>query len=252
MLSNEIRRRVKGAGKRMLRAVGIEAHSYAPGSSRDAQLMAALREFSITDVIDIGANEGQFAQEFFAAGFAGRIISIEPLVEAHAKLSAAASRNANWSVPEATAVGAKVGEVAFHVAVNSVSSSALEVLSASVMAAPESRQVDHRTVPATTVDALVLRHNLPDRGAMLKVDTQGFEWQVLDGAALSLSRFDLVLLELSLTELYGGQRLWLEIIARMEMSGFGVWALQPEFIDPRTGQTLQVNGLFYRLTGSAK
>jgi FkbM family methyltransferase len=172
MLSTEIRRLVKSTGKRMLRAVGIEAHSYAPGSSRDAQLMASLQAFSITDIIDIGANEGQFAQELFAAGFAGRLISIEPLVEAHSKLSAAASRNANWFVPEATAVGAKVGEIAFHVAENSVSSSALEVNESSLSAAPNSRQVSKRLVPLTTVDELCRSNKLPSSGVMLKVDTQ--------------------------------------------------------------------------------
>jgi len=214
--------------------------------------MATLRAFSITDVIDIGANEGQFAQELFAAGFAGRIISIEPLVEAHAKLSAAASRNANWSVPEATAVGAKVGEVAFHVAENSVSSSALEVNESSVSAAPTSRQVSKRLVPLTTVDELCRAKKLPSSGVMLKVDTQGYEWAVLDGATESLPGFDLVLLELSLTHLYAGQHLWLEMIQRMAAAGFGVWLLQPEFIDPAEGRTLQINGLFHRLDKTAR
>lgn len=237
-----MKRRVKTT----LRKVGIEAHGYIPGSSRDAQLCAAMAHFGIDHVLDIGANEGQFGRELIGSGYCGRIVSVEPITEAHAHLSEVARRQPSWTVHSATAVGAQSGEIEFHIAANSVSSSALQVLDASVNAAPGSRQVASRVVPLTTVDNLVREHRLPSKGTMLKVDTQGYEWAVLDGAVETLGSFDLVLLELSLTGLYAGQRLWQDMVARMADAGFGVWAFQPEFIDPATGQTLQVNGLFYR------
>lgn len=236
----------KRSAKRLLRSFGVEAHGYIPGSSREAQLKAAMDHFRIGHVLDIGANEGQFGQELIDSGYCGTIVSVEPLVEAHAKLSVIAARHPQWAVHAPTAIGEERGEISFHVSANSVSSSALEVLDASVQAAPGSRQVERRVVPLTTIDTLLQQHHIPETGAMLKVDTQGFEWQVLDGAREALRRFELVLLELSLTKLYAGQRLWLDIVQRMADAGFGVWAFQPEFIDPATGQTLQVNGLFYR------
>ena len=238
---------IKRAGKRLLRHAGIEAHSYVPASSRDAQLKASMQHFAITHVLDIGANEGQFGLELLENGYDGTLISVEPLREAHAILARHAKRHARWTAHAPVAVGASEGEIVFHVAANSVSSSALEVLSASTDAAPESRQIEQRTVPVTTVDALSAGCRLPGSGSMLKVDTQGFEWAVLDGAARTLNHFQLVYLELSLTGLYEGQRLWLEIIERMARSGFGVWSIHPEFVSPATGQTLQVNGLFHRL-----
>lgn len=241
---------IKRSLKIALRKAGIEAHGYIPGSSRDAQLCAAMAHFRIDHVLDIGANKGQFGNELFDSGYRGRIISVEPISEAHALLSKSACRKSLWTVHPATAVGAESGEIEFHIAENSVSSSALSVLGASVNAAPGSRQVARRIVPVTTVDKLVLQHNLPTAGSMLKVDTQGYEWSVLDGAVETIGSFDLVLLELSLTPLYAEQRLWQAMVNRMANLGFGVWAFQPEFIDPATGQTLQVNGLFYRLAMS--
>ncbi len=81
---------------------------------------------------------------------------------------------------------------------------------------------------------------------MLKIDTQGYEWQVLDGAVATLPRITAVLIEMSLVPLYEGQHLWLEIIARLEAMGFKTWSLQPGFVDPSTGRTLQVDGMFCR------
>jgi FkbM family methyltransferase len=237
---------IKSLGKQVLRRVGIEAHSYVPGSSRDAQIAAALRHFGIRFVLDVGANEGQFGQELIDHGYTGGILSVEPLPAAHARLADRAAAHPGWQVARPCAVGAAPGTVDFRVAANSVSSSVLDVVSSSVDAAPGSRQVQTLQVELSTVDDLVDRHGVADSGNLLKIDTQGYEWSVLDGAQRSLARFDLVMLELSLTELYRGQQLWLEVIGRMTGLGYGVWLVQPEFVDPRTGRTLQVNGLFAR------
>ena len=80
----------------------------------------------------------------------------------------------------------------------------------------------------------------------MKIDTQGFEWQVLNGAQNVLPGIHGILLELSLIPLYEGQHLWQEMIVRLEQEGFTFWALQPGFVDPHNGRTLQVDGIFYR------
>lgn len=241
---------IKSLGKSLLRRVGIEAHSYIPGSSREAQLAAALKHFNIGFVVDVGANEGQFGLELIGSGFAGSILSVEPLPIAHARLKQQAELHAQWEVAAPCALGASPGTVEFHLAANSVSSSVLAVTDSSVDAEPGSRHVETFDVAQSTVDLLVLHHDLPAHGGMLKIDTQGYEWAVLDGARESLVCFDLVMLELSLTELYVGQHLWLDVIHRMDGLGYAMWLIQPEFVDPASGRTLQVNGLFCRRTSN--
>src|SRR6267378_3510247 len=48
----------------------------------------------------------------------------------------------------------------------------------------------------------------------VKIDTQGFEKQVLDGFVKSISKVRAIMLELSLTPLYKEQELWLYFIER--------------------------------------
>ncbi len=237
---------IKSLGKNLLRRFGVEAHGYIPGSSREAQLAAALKHFDIGFVVDVGANEGQFGLELIGSGFTGPILSVEPLPLAHAKLKQQAEQHTQWEVAAPCALGATPGTVAFNVAANSVSSSVLSVTGNSVDAEPGSRHVEKLSVAQSTVDLLMCHHSLPGHGGMLKIDTQGYEWAVLDGARESLGCFDLVMLELSLTELYVGQHLWLDVIHRMDGLGYAMWLIQPEFVDPASGRTLQVNGLFAR------
>jgi hypothetical protein len=84
------------------------------------------------------------------------------------------------------------------------------------------------------------------RNLFLKIDVQGFEPQVLEGAARLLDRTQGVQLELSLAPLYEGQTLFLPLVDWLAKKGFELWALIPGFIDNKTGRMLQVDGIFFR------
>lgn len=233
--------------KQVLHAMGIEAHRFNPATSPLARLMAALRTFDIDLVIDIGANDGQFAKELRAGGYSGRIVSFEPLTTAHRRLLQASKNDSAWQVHSRCAVGDHLGEIELNISGNSVSSSILPMLTAHSNAAPASTYLGSETAPLTTVDNAVLPYFEGAKAPFLKIDTQGYEWYVLDGALATLPKVRGIQVELSLVPLYEGQRLWRECIERLEAAGFVLWALQPVFIDPANGRTLQWDGLFFRL-----
>ena len=81
---------------------------------------------------------------------------------------------------------------------------------------------------------------------LLKIDTQGYEAPVLDGAGDLLSRFAAVSLELSFVPLYEGQQLYDQLTGRLRDAGFTLYCLDAGFGDPRTGRMLQCDGLFVR------
>ena len=76
-------------------------------------------------MIDVGANLGQYATRLRAAGWAGPILSIEPIPEVHRQLGRAAAADPAWEVAPPLAVGAADGEVALEVSAESDMSSTL-------------------------------------------------------------------------------------------------------------------------------
>jgi len=230
----------------LIRLIGWELHRLKPSSDPTAQLLAALNQARINTVFDIGANIGQFTSDLFSLGFDGKVISFEPLEEAHAQLSSSAKSNINWFVNPRTAVGDRDGETVINVAGNSVSSSILPMLDKHFSAAPASAYTAIQKTSLIRLDSVASQYLNEDSRLFIKVDTQGFEWQVLSGAPETLKQAQGVLLELSLVPLYEGQHLWLETIARIEAEGFTLWSLQQGFTDPRSGRTLQIDAIFLR------
>lgn len=237
---------VKQGVKQLLHAAGVEAHRFHPDTSPLARLMAALCHFNIDLVIDIGANEGQFAKELRAGGYSGRIVSFEPLSAAHGRLLQVSDGDTAWHVHPRCALGDRLGEIELNISGNSVSSSILPMLTSHSNAAPESAYLGHESAPLITLDSVAPPYLEGAQATFLKIDTQGYEWHVLDGALASLPKVRGIQMELSLVPLYKGQRLWRECIERLEAEGFLLWALHPVFVEPATGRTLQLDGIFCR------
>ncbi|MDO8291264.1 MAG: FkbM family methyltransferase [Gallionella sp.] len=244
--------------KRFIKAIlrnvfGLEVRWAKPISPHVApatvmQMVASLQKFEIDLVLDVGANKGQFAFEIRQCGYAGKIVSFEPLSQAHSELLQSSAEDHMWNVYPRCALGDHNGAVEINIAGNSESSSILPMLESHRSVAPESAYQGKEIVAIKTLDAVAGQYLKDARAAFLKIDTQGFEWQVLDGAHDTLPHIKGILVELSLVPLYEGQHLWREIIDRLEADGFTLWAFWPVFSDKVSGRTLQVDGVFYRST----
>lgn len=238
---------MKGMVRSWLRRFGYDLRRLDSDSSAVALLVKAMRRFDIDLVLDVGANAGQFALGLRAAGYSGRIVSFEPLSTAYDMLVKAAERDAAWHVHERVAIGSYDGVASLNVAANSVSSSLLPMLPLHEAAATSSQYVGLEEVPVRRLDSVVGRYLHGSERCMLKIDTQGFEWSVMDGAPETLLRSRGVLCELSLVPLYDGQHLWGDVISRLEGLGFELWSLNKGFVDKRDGRTLQCDAAFFRL-----
>lgn len=210
-----------------------------------ARIVAMLEHLGIGTVLDVGANIGQFATALRASGYRGTIVSCEPLSDAFAHLRRRAGHDPSWEVRQ-TAVGRESGTARINVSANSFSSSLLEMTAAHTSAAPGSETVAAETVPLTTLEELARELDVdPDR-TLLKIDTQGYEPQVLDGAGPLVGKLAAISLELSFVPLYAGQQLFDELVARLREAGYVLYAIEGGFGDKRTGRMLQCDGLFVR------
>ncbi len=238
---------LRQAVKSLAAAAGVTIQRVSPYSSPMIRLAMLLDRLQTQVVLDIGANEGQFAADLRAAGYHGRIVSVEPLAAAHAALTRAAAMDNKWTVADRCAVGAAAGKAALHVAENSVSSSLREMTQAHLDAAAESQYVATEEVSVVTLADLIHRHaDASDAGVFVKIDVQGHERDVLEGAGDHLDTIAGIQLELSLVELYAGQSLMQAQVEFLAAHGLNLWSVDRGFMDGKTGRLLQCDGTFVR------
>ncbi len=240
---------LKSKIKGLLNSLGFELKRYSPASCFELQTALCLKHLDCDLVLDVGANKGQFALELRNAGYKNRILSFEPLSEAHKVLTQASEKDPLWDVFDRGAIGNQDGTIEINVSANSVSSSILDILPAHVESASQSRYVTQETVAIRRLDSLANEIIRPEETVFLKIDTQGFEKEVLAGASALLKNISGVLCEMSMQPLYDGQALWEDIIAEFKAKGFDLWAVQPGFTNPENGRTLQFDGIFVRRIG---
>ena len=232
--------------RKLLWKLGYDITKFRPASHPMARRKQLLESYAIDTVLDIGANTGQFARQLRDyLGYAGRILSFEPLSTAFRALKAGAEGDPAWQVFN-FALGDAAEKREINVAGNSYSSSLLGMLPAHLQSAPDSRTVGKETIEIRTLDSLFGELCKAARNLYMKIDTQGYESKVLKGAENSLARIDTVQVEMSLVPLYEGELLLNEMCALLSGRGYTLVALENGFSDPASGQLLQVDGIFHR------
>lgn len=197
-------------------------------------------------IFDVGANVGQYAKMLRKCGYDGHIVSFEALPSTHAELTAAAAQDANWTIAACCALGRTAGEAEINVAANSLSSSLLAMHETHLRAAPESRYVAIQKVPVARLDELALILIPANSRLLLKIDTQGYEEEVLAGAGAVLDHVCAMQLELSITQLYRNAPTLRHMLELTERYGFELYGLVPGFYEEKSGRLLQADGLFLR------
>ncbi len=238
--------KIKESIKSVFRSLGIDIKLHDSKRTDVGMIVTILNNLDINMVFDVGANCGQYASGIIKLGYNGRIVSFEPLSAAHAKLRSLAKSYVQWEVHDRCAIGNDNCQVEINISRNSESSSLLPMLSSHVEAAPSSKYVAREVTRLFKLDGLSKNYIDQNTKLYIKIDTQGFEWNVLDGASDCLHLAKAVQIELSFVSLYESQHLWREIVERMEVLGFDLWLLLPGFSNYEIGRTLQMDAVFVR------
>lgn len=193
-------------------------------------------------VIDVGANAGQFGIASAKAFPGSRVHSFEPQPDTYATL-ARNTASIDTIKTYNLALGRTAGKATFNVNAHSHSSSMLPLASRHVEAFPEFQSVTTIEVTVSTLDDMIGSIK-PSGTVLLKLDVQGFEAEVLGGAAEALKQVDYVLLEASLKPMYVGEALFPEMLQLMADNGFTFLRPLAWLKDPKTGEVLQMDALF--------
>jgi len=238
---------IKKTIKKLSRSLGIDLKRYNVQTSEAAKMQRLLAYHNIDLVFDVGANIGQYAKLLRELGYSGRIVSFEPLSSAYSQLKAVSKKDPLWEIAPQAAIGNQEGEIVINIAGNSYSSSALPMLDAHLESAPESAYSGSETVKLSRLDTIAKDYIKSEtKSIFLKIDVQGLEKQVLEGAKAILPLVKGIKLELSLVPLYEGQVLFKEMIDIIEKLGYELYGIEPGFTAEKTGRMLQMDGIFFK------
>ena len=207
-------------------------------------LLKYLKDNNVNHCFDVGANTGQFAKILWSAGFKGTIYSFEPQLQPFKTLHKKAGRHSQWKTFN-IGLGDSDGTAMINISKNSVSSSILGINKLSVEVVPETEYISKEEIKVNRLDTLLNEINFNKR-FFLKIDAQGFEWKILQGAEGCFDNIYALELESSYVSLYKEERLFDEMKTFIESKGFYLCSLESGFSDPRNGRLLQVEMIFLR------
>ena len=215
----------------------------AAGFEKQQEMLAKLSIEQPT-IVDVGGNVGQSIAGYLELFPTARIHSFEPHPDAFSKMKARYAGREQIRI-EPLALGNTCGDATFYAAELSEVSSLLPpdpmVVARSSNSTYSNRQIQ---VPVDTLDRYCGRTQT-EHIHILKIDVQGAELDVLEGAKglLSEGQVDLLFVEVMFAANYSGQSYLDDIWRLLKAHEYVLWDLFP-FLHTRAGRLWTGNAIF--------
>jgi len=240
-LKTALRAALRSAGFTVNRIPPEDAYRFFP---KPENRFLWLRELGIRTVLDVGAHTGESALQFREILPDAAIYSFEPLKDCFQELEKNLSGLSGCRAFN-VAIGDQMGTGTIHRSAYSASSSLLPMADLHKSAYPFSAAESTEIISIETLDSVCSRLDLREE-ILIKIDTQGFEKNVLMGAIGILERTRLIIVETSFGELYRDQPRFPEIYRMLESLGFEYRGSWDQFLNPKDGIPIQQDGIFLR------
>jgi FkbM family methyltransferase len=203
-----------------------------------------LQDYGIKTVIDVGANIGQFALMIHKIINDAAIYSFEPISECYKELVNKEDQINNLKYFN-LALGIETREGVINRNEFLPSSSILDMESLHKEVFPYTSKTSQEKINITSLDKI---HNEIDwvQKILLKIDVQGYELEVLEGAKNSLNSVDLIIVETSFLKLYNNQPLFEDVYNFLYSRSFRYRGNFDQIINPNTGRILQADAIFVK------
>jgi FkbM family methyltransferase len=242
MLKSVIQHLLGLVGYRLVPAHVLQQHAE---RMTEARVMEVLAKIGSATVIDVGANEGQFAHDLIKKGYVGKLISFEPLAAEHERLTLRARPHPAWVVGSRCAIGDESSTATIYRAANSYSSSLLKIDLEHIKEAPHLATIASEHIRVQRLDNCTEITHDTTGTLFLKLDTQGFELHCLRGASGIMPRIAGMIIECSLIPIYEGSPLLVNILDFVRKEGFYLHDLIPGY-QSQSGRMLQVDIIVLR------
>ena len=234
--------------KRLLRSWGYDIVRVPYPNSLERHLAYILETKCINVVLDVGGHHGEFAASLRNAGYRGVIHSFEPVSASFTILQARASRDKKW-IAHKLALGTSSGERRIHVTSGSSMSSFLNPNAfARAQFMSDSQILHDETVKVSRLDLefAAIASCVEEPRCYLKLDTQGWDLEVLNGASGCLDKIYAMQSELSIRPIYDGMPTYVDTLQTLSTLGFGVSGMFPVKLDT-CGAMIEVDCVLVKL-----
>jgi FkbM family methyltransferase len=212
------------------RVRGLEVGRAHPDMSLAHFLPKILTRYDIEYVLDVGAHHGEFARILRRHGYSGYIVSFEPVWEHFSELSRRASGDPKWMVHH-MALGSENSTLQINVARGGSGCSSFLNPSEYGRYATDGRVLsDHsEDVEVRRLDCIAseIFPTAPAQNVYLKLDTQGYDLEVIKGAGHILKSIPALQSEMSIQPIYDGMPGFAESIGMLNEYGYDISAMFP-------------------------
>jgi FkbM family methyltransferase len=173
------------------------------------ELENLIKDLKFETILDVGSNKGQFIlliEKFFKNK---TIYSFEPISEILNKQKQFFQYKKNIFFLN-IAIGEKTEKKIFYITNRNDSSSFLKI-SKNINKNKDYQIKEEREIDIKSLDEIMINKNLI-KPIIMKIDTQGYELEVLKGSVNLLKKVKYIIVEISKDEIYSGQAVSNEII----------------------------------------
>jgi len=195
-------------------------------------------------IIDVGGSHGQFALEAFKQYPGVTIYSFEPLPECYQELVELSQLRPDLK-PINLGLSDAIGMKDFWVSKFNDSSSLQEMLSAHIEAWPFTATERKITVNVTTLDSYARKIKLVPP-VLVKIDVQGHEIRVIQGAMNTIKNCQRVIIECNIAPLYKDQPSFDEINNQMKSLGFSLDCYISPLRHPKTREIMSFDLVYFK------
>ena len=242
-------RRLIPLAKSVARTAGISLERYPPINTTPHHLRYLMRQLGINFVLDVGAHEGEYVRLLRKhVRYSGQVASFEPSAESFARLAAGCAGDRRWQ-GYAYALGRDPGFAELSLFGMTQLNSLLSPSSYGIEVFPTlgSRTATQKVEVCRLDDVFdQVVQAVPEPRVLLKIDTQGSDLRVLEGAAGVLDRVLALQVEVPLKPIYDGMAPLPELLGFLGELGFELTGVFPLARDPDHLRLLELDCILYR------
>lgn len=226
----------------LLRFIGLRLTNYKRDNLPDIVIPNILNYFSINNVIDIGANKGQFAERIIENGYKKNIYSIEPIHQLNLILKKKSKKKPHWKILEPMVISNNNGLVKFFETKNTECSSTLPPINKNLEDYATKKEYDVNSITLSRLLSQEIKNLIEP--ICLKLDTQGNELDILKSGEGHLKNIKLIVVEVCFSDDYKNQSSFINIYNFLIQKNFKIWSIQKVYEVFNSGKTEYVDLFF--------